>query len=61
MTAKAWNWYQDDFEEMEHDFPFGIFRPEKQNYLFKFSEVSPRTTQKSYFLYFSTRFSGNYL
>ena len=26
-TAKAWNWYQRWFEEMEHEFPFEIFRP----------------------------------
>ena len=28
---------KDGFEEMEHEFPFGIFHPEKQVYLFRFS------------------------
>ena len=32
---------KDDFEEMEHGFPFGIFLPEKQDYLFRCS-VAPR-------------------
>ena len=31
--AQAWNWYElgikNDFEEIEHEFAFGIFRPEK--------------------------------
>ena len=31
--AQARNWYEagikNDFEEMEHEFAFGIFRPEK--------------------------------
>ena len=28
---------KDDFEKMEHEFPFGTFRPEKQDYLFRCS------------------------
>ena len=31
---------KDGFEEMEHEFLFGIFRPEKQDYLFRCS-VAP--------------------
>ena len=31
---------KDGFEEMEHKFPFGIFRPEKQDYLFGCSVVA---------------------
>ena len=26
---------KDGFEEIEHEFPFGTFRPEKQDYLFR--------------------------
>ena len=31
---------KDGFEEMEHEFPFGIFRPEKHDHLFRCS-VTP--------------------
>ena len=31
---------KDSFEEMEHEFPFGTFHPEKQDYLFRCS-VAP--------------------
>ena len=34
-AAKAW--YKDGFEEMEHEFPFGIIRPENHDYLFRCS------------------------
>ena len=30
---------KDVFQEMEHEFPFGIFRPKKQDYLFRCSVV----------------------
>ena len=33
---------KDGFEKMEHEFPFVIFRPEKQNYLFRFSVRLPK-------------------
>ena len=39
--AKAWNLVlKTGFEEMEHEFPFGTFRPGKQYYLFRRS-VAP--------------------
>ena len=44
--VQARNWYEagikNDFEEMEHEFAFGIFRTEKQDYLFRCS-VAPGT------------------
>ena len=54
-----------DFKEMEHEFPFVIFRPEKQDYLFRFSvpsrKFSPGTTQKVVFhLPFQTDFSETF-
>ena len=42
------------FEEVEHKFQFGTFRPEKQDYLFTCS-VAPGK------VYFPTGFSGNFL
>ena len=34
--AQAWNWYEPgikkDFEEMEHEFAFGIFLPSSRNF-----------------------------
>ena len=37
-ASKAWNWYQRwPWTLMEHEFPFGIFHPEKKDYLFRFS------------------------
>ena len=38
----------DGFVEIEHEFPFGILRPEKQENLFR---CSARTTEKSCFNY----------
>ena len=63
--AQARNWYEagikNDFEEMEHEFAFGIFRTEKQDYLFRCS-VAPGTiagtTQRVVFIDFPT---GNFL
>ena len=50
-------------EEMEHGL-FGAFRPEKQDYLFRFS-VAPHNfplerPKKSCSVYYPTRFSGNF-
>ena len=36
-AAKVWNCTKDGFEEIEQEFPFGTFRPEKQEYLFRCS------------------------
>ena len=53
------------FEEMEHEFPLGLFRAEKQDYLFKCSscpEKFPLERAKwSCSTYFPTGFSGNVL
>ena len=56
---------KDGFEEMKHEFPFGIFHPEKQDYLFRCS-VSPGNfplgrPKKSRFIYFPTGFPGKFL
>ena len=54
---------KDGFEAMEHEFAFEIFRPEKQDYLFRCS-LTPgnfpleRGPKKSSSIYFSTEFSG---
>ena len=55
---------KDGFEGMEHEFPFGIFHPEKQDYLFRFS-VAPGhfplgRSKKSCFIYFPTGFPGKF-
>ena len=56
---------KDGFEEMEHEFLFGIFRPEKQNYLFRGSAAPgnfplerPKTSCS---IYFPTEFYGIFL
>ena len=51
--------------KMEHEFPFGIFRPEKQDYLFRCS-VAPGNfplgrPKKSCSIYFRTGFPGKFL
>ena len=56
---------KDGFEEMEHEFPFGIFRPEKQDYLFRCS-VAPGNfplgrPKKLCSIYFRTGFPGKFL
>ena len=56
---------KEDFEEMEHEFPFETFRPWKQDYLFKRS-VAPgnfplKQPDKSCSIYFLTGFLGNFL
>ena len=56
---------KDDFEEIEHEFLFGISRPEKQDYLYRCS-VAPgnfplERPKKSCSLYFPTRFSRIFL
>ena len=53
-----------DFEEMEHSFPFGIFRPEKQDYLFR-CFVAPANfplerSKKSCSIHFPTGFPGQF-
>ena len=53
------------FEQMVHEFPFGIFRPEKQDYLFRRS-VAPgnfplERPEKSCTIYFPTGISGKLL
>ena len=52
-------------EEMEHEFPLGIFHPEKQDYLFRCS-VAPGNfplgrPKKSCSIYFRTGFPGKFL
>ena len=37
---------KDGFEETEHEFPFGIFRPEKLDYLFKYFVASEKFSQE---------------
>ena len=55
---------KDAFEEMEYEFPFGTFRPEKQGYLFKYfiaTENLPlERPKKSCSIYFPTAYSGNF-
>ena len=56
---------KDDFEEIEHEFLFGISRPEKQDYLYRCS-VAPgnfplERPKKSCSIYFPTRFSRIFL
>ena len=53
------------FEQMEHEFPFGTFRPEKQDYLVRRS-VAPgnfplEQPEKSCTIYFPTEISGKFL
>ena len=56
---------KDSFEEIEHEFPFGIFPPEKQDYLFRRfvtpGNFSPKRSKKSCFIYMPTEFSRNVL
>ena len=56
---------KDGWEEMEYEFLFGRFYPEKQDYLFRCSVASANfpleRPKKSCYLYFPTRFSGNVL
>ena len=56
---------KDSFEEMEIEFSFGTFCPEKQDFLFKCSvatgNVPPDRPEKSCSIYFPTGFSGNFL
>ena len=52
------------FEEMEHEFPFGIFLPEKQDYLFR-CFVAPgnfpmKRPKKSCSIYSPNGFSGKF-
>ena len=53
------------FEEMEHEFPFGIFHPEKQDYLFRCSDAAGNfrlgRPKQSCSIYFPTGFAGNFL
>ena len=52
-------------EEMEREFPLGIFRPEKQDYLYRCSvalgNVPLEQPKKACSIYFPTGFSGNFL
>ena len=52
---------KDGFEEMEHEFPFGIFHPEKQDYLLRRSvdlgNFPSENTQKVVFHLLSNRIS----
>jgi len=53
------------FEQMEHEFPFGTFRPEKQDYLFR-RFVAPgnfplQRPEKLCTLHFPTGISGKFL
>ena len=53
------------FEQMEHKFSFGTFRPEKQDYLFRRS-VAPgnfhlERPEKLCTIYFPTGISGKFL
>ena len=56
---------EDGFEEMEHEFPFGTFRPEKQDHLFRSSVATgnfpPERLKNVCSIYFSTGFSGNFV
>ena len=53
------------FEKMVHEFPFGKFRPEKQDYLFRRSVASGNFSlerpEKSCTIYFPTGISGKLL
>ena len=53
------------FEETEHEFRFGIFRPGKQDYHFRSSvapgSFTPKRPEQSCSIYFLTGFSGNFL
>ena len=53
------------FEQMVHEFPFGTFRPEKQDYLFRRSVVPGffplERPEKSCTIYFPTGISGKLL
>ena len=53
---------KDGFEVMEHEFSFGIFRPEKQDYSFRYSvapgHFSMERPEKVLFHLLSTGFSG---
>ena len=65
-VAKAWYWYQRWlWRRNEHEFPFAIFHPEKQDYLFRDSvslgNFPLERLRKSYSIYFPTGFSGNLL
>jgi len=56
---------KDGFEEIEHEFPFGTFRKEKQAYLFRRfvtpGNFPPKRPKKSCFIYFPTGFSRKVL
>ena len=49
---------KDGFEEMEHEFPFGTFRSEKQDYFIR--NFPLKRPEKSCSIYSSTGFSGNF-
>ena len=53
------------FEQMEHKFPCGILRPEKQDYLFRCSVAAGNfpleRPKRSCYIYFPTGYSGNVL
>ena len=55
---------KDAFEEMEYEFPFGTFRPEKQGYIFKYfiaTENLPlERPRKSCSIHYPTAYSGNF-
>ena len=67
--AQARNWYEpgikNDFEEMEHEFAIGIFRPENRTVLFRCSvalgTLAGTTQQAVCSIHFPTGFSGNFL
>ena len=54
-----------NFEEMENEFPFGTFQPEKQEYLFRRSvtlrKFLLKQPEKACSIYFPTGFSVNFL
>ena len=56
---------EDGFEEMEHEFLFGTFRPEKQDHLFRSSVARgnflPEQLKNVCSIYFSTGFSRNFV
>ena len=62
---KAGTGIRDGFEEMEHKFSFGTFRPGKQDYLCRCCVAPgifpPKRPEKSCTIYFSTGLSGNFL
>ena len=49
---------KDGFEEMEHEFPFGTFRSEKQDYFFR--NFPLKRPEKSCSIHSSTGFSGKF-